>query len=111
MDPEFVRDVNALLISADDEHRKFEEAHAVKEPKAPQPEPGLTRAEVTGMIREAVDIAIDGIALEVSETEKELRASISEEFERKLGELRAEVTVSSRGVVDLGKWRSDADAA
>jgi hypothetical protein len=115
MDPEFISSVNDLLVRCDAEQEAFERARPVKAPKPdPTPAPGLlSEAQVRSMIIAALEKLAVGLGAAVGETEARIRREMREEFQIALGQLRAEIVVSSsgdKGVVDLGKWRNESTA-
>jgi hypothetical protein len=111
MDKHFIDETNKLLLECDREQAAFEEARVAKQPE-PELEPAMTRAEVKVMLGEAMDMLADGLGAETGALERKLRAELRAEFEAKLGELRAELSVSGAHdrVLDFGKWKNDAAA-
>jgi hypothetical protein len=109
MDAESIHDIKFLLRRCDEEQAAFEATHLTGAPKTEPKkiERMLTEKEVDERIMKKLEAVFSALGAEIGQIE----ARIRKEFQIALGELRAEITVSSsngKGVVDLGKWRNDA---
>jgi hypothetical protein len=104
-------DVRALLARADEEEAAFRATHLTPSP-SPEPkkvERVLSESEVNKLIWAALGSFADALGAETGAIEKR----IVEKLMAEVGQLRAEIVVSSsgdKGVVNFGKWRSS-DAA
>ena len=110
MDAEFLANVNDLLRRCDEEQKAFELTHLTA---TPEPEPKkksyvLTEAEVDARIVAKLEKFASMLGAEVGKIERRIRQELRAEFEAKVGELRAELSVlgaHGKGIVDLANWR------